>query len=72
MLVLTRKTGETVHIGAEIAVTVLEVDGSRIRLGIDAPRVVPIWREELCRSPAGLARSLSAHHEEPIHAAGGS
>jgi len=72
MLVLTRKTGETVHIGAEITVTVLEVDGNRIRLGIDAPRVVPIWREELCRSPVGFAGALSTRHGESIHAAGNS
>jgi carbon storage regulator len=49
MLVLTRRTGETVHISTDITVTVLEVNGNRIRIGIDAPRQVPIVRGELCR-----------------------
>ena len=47
MLVLTRRTGETVHISTNITVTVLEVKGNRIRIGIDAPVRVPIVRGEL-------------------------
>jgi len=47
MLVLSRKTGETVRIGAEIHITLVEVEGQRIRLGIEAPRHIPIVRGEL-------------------------
>ena len=48
MLVLSRKTGQTVYIGEEIAVTILEVSQSGIvRLGFDAPRDVRIVREEV-------------------------
>jgi carbon storage regulator len=47
MLVLTRKPGEKVVIGGGITVTVLEVIGSRIRLGVDAPDDVRILRGEL-------------------------
>ncbi len=47
MLVLSRKAGEKVHIGEDIVVTVLEVQGQRIRLGIDAPADVPVRRAEL-------------------------
>jgi carbon storage regulator len=72
MLVLTRRRGETVHIGTEISVTVLAVDGNRIRIGIDAPREIPVWREELRQSLVGSAAALSMHHEEPIHADGNS
>lgn len=47
MLVLTRKLGEKIQIGDNICLTVLEVDRGKVRLGIDAPRDVPVFREEL-------------------------
>jgi carbon storage regulator len=46
MLVLTRKTGESIHIGSGIVIKVLDVRPSRIRLGIDAPLSVRVQREE--------------------------
>jgi len=47
MLVLSRKLGETLMIGGEITVRVIEVKGNTVRLGIDAPRQVPVLRSEL-------------------------
>ena len=47
MLVLTRKVGERIVIGNSIMVTILESHGGRIRLGIDAPHEVPVYREEI-------------------------
>lgn len=47
MLILTRKNGETIRIGESIAITVLEIKGTQIRLGIDAPRDVIVDREEV-------------------------
>jgi carbon storage regulator len=47
MLVLSRKPGETVHVGEDIVLTVLEVRGSRVRIGIDAPDDTTIARAEL-------------------------
>ena len=47
MLVLSRKPGEKIHIGTGITITVIEVRGNKIRLGIDAPEDVPIFRAEL-------------------------
>lgn len=47
MLVLSRKTGETIQIGENIFVSVVEVKGGRVRLSIDAPKDVRILREEL-------------------------
>ena len=47
MLVLSRKPGENVVIGGGITVTVVAVNGNRVRLGIVAPDNVPILREEL-------------------------
>jgi len=47
MLILTRKVGETIRIGDGVTVRVLEVRGSQVRLGIDAPADVRIFREEI-------------------------
>jgi len=47
MLVLTRKSGEGIIIGDDIRVTVVEVRGNSIRLGIDAPRDKKIHRQEV-------------------------
>ena len=47
MLVLSRKVDEKVVIGPDIVVTVLEIRGNRVRLGIEAPREVPVHRAEL-------------------------
>ena len=46
MLVLSRKPGERIMIGEDIEVTVLDIRGSRVRLGVNAPRHVPIDRRE--------------------------
>lgn len=47
MLVLTRKAGEKLVIGNDIEVTVLEVRGDTIKIGIDAPKHVSIYRDEI-------------------------
>jgi len=47
MLVLSRKHGESIRIGHYITITVVEAGGGRVRLGIDAPRDVPVHREEI-------------------------
>ena len=55
MLVLSRKFGETIVIGNSITVTVMEVQGDRVRLAVSAPPEVPIHREEVQRKiEAGL------------------
>lgn len=47
MLVLTRKPRESVIIGDDIEVTVVEVRGDQVRLGIEAPRRLPVYRKEI-------------------------
>lgn len=47
MLVLTRKVEQKIRIGNNIVITVLKVQGDQVSLGIDAPRDLPIVREEL-------------------------
>jgi carbon storage regulator len=59
MLVLSRKLGERIFIGDNVVVTVFEIDRGKVRLGVDAPRDVPIWREEV-RPPAAPAPTTEA------------
>lgn len=49
MLVLSRKPGERILIGEEIAVTVVRIGPNTVRIGIDAPRDMNIVRDELCQ-----------------------
>ena len=47
MLILTRRPGEKVMVGDDVVVHVLEVVGNSVRIGIEAPRSVPVYREEI-------------------------
>jgi len=49
LLILTRKSGEGLFIGDDIRITVLEIRGKQIRLGIEAPSAVVVLREEIYR-----------------------
>ncbi|MGB5325917.1 MAG: carbon storage regulator CsrA [Pseudomonadales bacterium] len=50
MLILTRKTGEKILISEDVRITVLNISGTQVKLGIDAPKDVRIMREELIES----------------------
>jgi carbon storage regulator len=47
MLVLTRKGNQSIMIGDDIEISVLAVMGEKVRIGIDAPREVPVFRKEV-------------------------
>jgi carbon storage regulator len=47
VLVLTRKANQSIMIGNEIEVSVLAIMGEKVRIGVDAPRVVPVFRKEV-------------------------
>ena len=47
MLILTRRTGETIRVGDDIAITVLGVKGNQVRIGVAAPKDVTVHREEI-------------------------
>ncbi len=49
MLILTRKTGESILIGDDIEVTVTSIDQNKVRVGIKSPAHIPIYRGELYR-----------------------
>ena len=68
MLILTRKSGESITIGDDVKVTVVEVKGKQVRIGIDAPRSYTIHREEVYISIQEETRR--AAKESPLSLAG--
>ena len=58
MLVLSRKLGEKIVIGDNIVITVVKIDRNQIRIGIEAPQDVPVYREEI--APPPLAAEIRA------------
>ena len=58
MLSLTRKTGESIHVGDRICITVQGVRGNRVQLGIEAPRDVNVRRYET------YAAAIAQHNKE--------
>lgn len=77
VLVLSRKAGESIVIGNEITVTVVEFRGDQVRLGIQAPRSVQVYREELYaevsrQNREAAAVELSDLDDLPGRPAGGS
>ncbi len=64
MLIITRRPGQKIRVGDDVVIDVIEVSGSSVRIGIDAPRSVPVYREEIWRSVkeenAAAARTQAA------------
>jgi carbon storage regulator len=60
MLVLSRKISESIHIGHEIRVTLVSIQGNKVRLGIEAPGYVKVLRAELAElsSTANVSRNV--------------
>ncbi len=50
MLILTRKSGQSIIIGDRIEVRVVSIDGQTVRLGVEAPRELPVYRSEIYRA----------------------
>jgi carbon storage regulator len=62
MLVLSRKRDERIVIGDNIVITVVDVRGDKVRLGIEAPLDVPVHRQEVMEALKRSAASESAAH----------
>ena len=63
MLVLSRKPGERIHIGKDIVVTVLEVSGKLVRIGISAPDHISILRSEVKEQIESENKDAAVKHE---------
>jgi carbon storage regulator len=68
MLVLTRRAGESVIIGDDVIVTVLEARGDVIRIGIQAPRDVQVHREEVYKELQQANREAASPTEDAVEA----
>ena len=66
MLVLSRRAGESVVLGEDITVTVLEVRGDVVRVGIDAPRSVSVHRAELLAELAASNQESASPSENAV------
>ena len=66
MLVLSRRVGESVVIGDNVTITVLEVRGDVIRVGIDAPREVAVHRKELLEELAASNRAAASPDDRVV------
>lgn len=70
MLVLTRKVNQSIMIGDEIEIVVLEVRGEQVRLGIKAPREVPVHRREIYDAIADENRQASQTQPQDVPVSG--
>lgn len=61
MLILTRRVDERIFIGDDITLCVLDIEGNRVRLGLEAPKNIAILREEIHQKYAGDASNDSQH-----------
>ncbi len=65
MLILTRKLGESITIGENITVKVLSIRGNQVKLGIEAPLGMPVYREELyLQIKAENQRAATTRHQD--------
>ncbi|MEO2030515.1 MAG: carbon storage regulator CsrA [Planctomycetaceae bacterium] len=68
MLVLSRKKNESIVINDDVVVTIIEIRGDKVRLGIEAPRDIPVHRREVLDAilrEQGLADVAKANDSEP-------
>lgn len=68
MLVLSRKKDETLRIGKDIELIILDIEGDRIKIGIKAPKSLSILRGELIQETEALNKEAAASHQDNLQA----
>jgi len=68
MLILTRRPGESIHLGDNIKITVLSVKGKQIKIGLDVPEDTPVYREELYRKVQEQNRMAAQSRDQDLFA----
>lgn len=68
MLVLTRRANQSIMIGPDVVVTVLEVRGDQVRLGVSAPRAVAVHREEVFRELEVANKAAASPGDDALNA----
>lgn len=71
MLVLSRRPGESIMIGSDVVVTVLEVSGETVRIGVRAPREIAVHREEVFLALQEANRAAASSSGEDLSSLGG-
>lgn len=69
MLILTRRVGENIVVGDDIVISVVEVRGDAVRIGIQAPRSVTVHREEVYRELQRANEAAASPSDEAVGAA---
>lgn len=64
MLVLSRKQGESIVIGEEVTLTIVEIRGDKVRIGIEAPRDIAVHRKEVADAIAAALVKDESNQEE--------
>jgi carbon storage regulator len=70
MLVLTRRSSQSIMIGKDVVITILEVRGDQVRIGVSAPRDVDVHREEVYQELQQANRSAASPSPEALTALG--
>lgn len=67
MLVISRKAGQSFHIGDDIHITITEISGDRVKIGIDAPIALNVLRDELLQTIRSNVAAVNKTDSESVH-----
>ena len=66
MLIITRRPGEKIMVGEDVVVEVIEVSGSSVRIGIAAPKSIPVYREEIWAAVKAENKAAAAAEADQV------